>query len=98
MWRLGFLLFPFFLAIGAVQIYLGSLGIAHFLGFIGTVVVLVAALLLRILLPLSIGSYFGATVVMGWPWWVGLLIAAPGLIFILPSIVMMALEPIFGRR
>ena len=34
---------------------------------------------------------------MGWDWYVGLLIAAPGLLFIVPSMVMAALEPIFSN-
>ena len=34
------------------------------------------------MLPITIGSYFGAVDVMGWDWYVGLAIAAPGLYFV----------------
>ncbi|MGU9979378.1 hypothetical protein ACJ4V0_04960 [Phreatobacter sp. HK31-P] len=95
---MGFILLPIFLIIGLLQIWLGFAGIEHHLGAIAAVIAVVAAILLRFLLPLTIGSYFGAVSVMGWPWWVGILIAAPGLVFIAPAMVMTALEPILSRR
>ncbi|NPD16454.1 helix-turn-helix domain-containing protein [Xinfangfangia sp. D13-10-4-6] len=48
---------------------------------------LALALFLRLMLPMSIGSYFGAVEVMGWPWWAGILAVLPGLLFIIPGLI-----------
>ena len=96
--RLGCLLSPVFLVVGAAQIYLGYIGIEYHFGFWVALGAIAAAFGLRIMLPITIGSFFGAVDVLGWPWWGGLLVAAPGLLFIAPVMVMAALEPIFGKR
>lgn len=83
-----------FLAVGIAQVLLGVAGIHHELGFWGVFAALVAAFGFRFMLPLTIGTYFGAVEVLGWPWWGGLLIAAPGLVLIVPSILAQALESI----
>ena len=43
------------------------------------------------MLPLTIGTFFGALDVWGWPWYGALLFAAPGLLFTLPGAVGLAL-------
>lgn len=66
--------------------------IQHELGGWWAFAALVAAFGFRFMLPLTIGTYFGAVEVLGWPWWGGVLIAAPGLLLIVPSILAQALE------
>ena len=82
------------IVIGLIQIALGFYGIEYHLGAPWAFAALVVALLLRFLLPITIGSYFGAVDVMGWDWYIGVAIAAPGLLFLLPSMVMAAIESI----
>lgn len=91
------LYFFFFIVLGVAQIWLGYVGIEWHLGELWAIGTLAVAFIFRITLPLTIGTYFGAVDVMGWDWYVGLLIAVPGLLFILPSMVMAALEPIFSN-
>jgi len=91
------LYFFFFIVLGVAQIWLGYVGIEWHLGELWAIGALAVAFIFRITLPLTIGTYFGAVDVMGWDWYVGLLIAVPGLLFILPSMVMAALEPIFFK-
>lgn len=95
---LGVLLMPLFLVIGIVQLWLGYVGIEDWLGQGWAIGAIVAAFATRIMLPLSIGTYLAVVNVFGYDWWVGVLAAAPGLLFIVPSMVMAALEPIFNRR
>lgn len=81
-----------FLGVGLAQLLLGVAGIQHELGGWWAFAALVAAFGFRFMLPLTIGTYFGAVEVLGWPWWGGVLIAAPGLLLIVPSILAQALE------
>lgn len=85
-----------FIAAGVFQLWLGYQGIEYHLGAVGAIAAVIAAFGFRIILPLTIGSYFGAVDVMGWDWYVGLVIAAPGLLFAAPYLVTAALEPFIG--
>jgi len=85
--KLNILFIPLFLAVGIAQLVFGFAGIEHHFGNIAAFFGLVAAFGFRFLLPMTIGSYFGAVDVFGWPWWGGLLIALPGLIFLVPAIL-----------
>lgn len=85
--KLGFAFLPLFLVFGLAQIGLGVIGIQSEFGGWWAFGALVAAFGLRIMLPLTIGTYFGVVNVLGWPWWAGVLIAAPGLLFLLPSVI-----------
>ena len=96
--RLGILLLPIFLLVGLAQIYLGYIGVEHHLGFWAAIAAVGAMFVFRFMLPITIGSYFGAVDVLGWPWWGGVLVAAPGLLFIAPTMIMAALEPLFSKR
>ena len=91
------LLFLAFIIFGILQIWLGYVGIDWHFGELWALGAVAVAFIFRITLPLTIGTYFGAVDVMGWDWYVGLSIAAPGLLFIVPSMVMAALEPIFSN-
>jgi hypothetical protein len=76
-----------FAAIGIAQIVLGVMGLQHEFGGWGAFLGLIAAFGFRFILPLTVGTYFGAVEVLGWPWWGGVLIAAPGLLPIVPSVI-----------
>lgn len=90
--RFAPLLFIGFIAVGIAQFVLGYMGIEYHFGMWAALAAVAVGVFLRIVLPLSIGSYFGAVDVMGWEWYVGVLIAAPGLLFIVPSMVASALD------
>ena len=71
-----------YLAYGLIQIYAGYVGIEHHLGNGWAIAAIAAAFLLRLMLPLTIGSFFCAMNVWGWHWSLALLFAAPGLLFV----------------
>ena len=75
------------LALGLAQMWLGVIGIEHHFGGWAAGGAVLAALIVRIMLPLTVGTYFGIVDVIGWPWWAGVLIAAPGIIFMLPAVI-----------
>ena len=81
----------FFLIIGILQIYVGFLGVEYHLGGGWAVGVIILSFFFQIMLPLTIGTFFGALDVWGWPWYGALLFAAPGLLFTLPGAVGLAL-------
>ncbi len=85
------------MALGVVQLSVGFIGIEHHLGAIWAWVAIAAAFGLRFLLPLTIGTYFGAVDVLGWPWYAGLLLAAPGLLFVVPGAIAAAIQSFRGR-
>jgi hypothetical protein len=73
-----------FIAAGIFQLWLGYQGIEYHLGAGWAIAAAIAAFGFRFMLPLTIGSYFGAVDVMGWDWYIGVAIAAPGVVFLLP--------------
>ena len=75
-------LFLIFIVAGLFQLWLGYQGIEYHFGFGWALGALLVAFWFRFMLPITIGSYFGAVDVMGWDWYVGLAIAAPGLYFV----------------
>ena len=89
--------FIFIMTTGLVQICLGFLGIEYLSHTIFAFLAVFLLFFARIVLPLTIGTYFGAVEVMGWEWYVGVLLAAPGLFFILPSMLMATIEPFLTR-
>ncbi len=87
-----------FAAIGILQTVLGVMGLEHEFGGWGVFVGLGAAFFLRIMLPLTVGTYFGAVEVLGWPWWGGVLIAAPGLLLLIPAFMAQILDGLSSMR
>ena len=92
------LMFFFVLAVGIIQIWLGFLGIEYLSNTIWAFLAVLALFFLRIILPLTVGTYFGAVEVMGWEPMIGLILAVPGFFFILPSILMSAIEPFLSQN
>ena len=84
---LGVLCVLAMIGLGIAQIYLGTLGIHYHFGYFWASVAIFVGIVMRIGLPFSIGAYFGAVDVMGWPWYVGVALMVPGLLLIFPAIV-----------
>ena len=91
------LIFIFVLVVGVLQIYLGYVGIEDWLGSAWALGALGLAFFARIMLPLTIGTYLAMTNVYGYEWWIGVIVAAPGLLLIVPTLVTDALSKVFGR-
>lgn len=83
----GILLFIAVLAFAIAQLAIGYMGLQDWLGSWAGMAGVVVALLFRFTLPLTIGVFFGARDVMGWHWTLALLFAAPGLAFMVPSVI-----------
>jgi hypothetical protein len=80
-----------FLIVGLIQISVGYIGIEYHFGTGWAIGALVLGFGFRIMLPLTIGTFFGALDVWDWPWYGALALAAPGLLFVLPSLITAAI-------
>lgn len=84
-------------AFGILQIWLGFVGLDYIAGewggwlAWGSIALLV---IFRIMLPLTIGTYFGVVEVYDYEWWVGVLVAAPGIVYMIPAFVIALVETI----
>ena len=87
-----------FLLVGVVQIIVGYVGIEHHLGAGFAIGALVLGFVFRIMFPLTIGTFFGALDVWGWPWYGALALAAPGLLFIVPALVTAAISTLVEKK
>jgi hypothetical protein len=94
---MGGMAFVLFLAVGITHMALGYMGIEHYWGTGAAVTALIAAVMFRFMLPLTIGTFFGAMAVLKWPWYLALLVAAPGLLFAVPALVAAALASISSK-
>lgn len=74
------------------QLFVGFKGIALGIGVVWAWVALIATLVLRFTLPITIGAFYGAIHVWGWPWYWAALFAAPGLLFMVPGLVALAVS------
>jgi len=82
---LGLSGFILFLAFGLAQLAAGFVGIANSFGTVWAIGAIIAALMFRFTLPITIGAFFGAMNVWGWHWFFAAIFAAPGLILIVPG-------------
>jgi hypothetical protein len=97
-WRtLMAILFIAVMIAGIAQLYLGYVGIEDWLGSGWALGALALAFFARIMLPLTIGTYLAMTNVFGYEWWVGVLVAAPGLLLIVPAMVSAVLGKVFSK-
>lgn len=87
----GGMTFVLILAVGITQVVLGLMGIEHYWGAGAAVIALMVALIFRFTLPLTIGTFFGVTAVLKWPWYLALLVTAPGLLFLVPGLLVSVL-------
>ena len=70
-----------FLLLGILQIGAGYIGIADRFGDGWALAALIAAMMVRFSLPLTVGCFLCARDVWGWHWAPALVFAAPGLVF-----------------
>lgn len=79
-------------------ISLGMIGIQEFIGgWLGVVASIVALVMcLYSLLPMALGVFYCIVWFVGWPWWAGVLIAAPGLVLASPSLLAAAVTLMVG--
>ncbi len=80
-----------FLIVGLVQIYAGYLGIEYHLGSGWAIGAVIATLFFQFPIILTVGTFFGALDVWGWPWYGAAVFAMPGLLFALPGVVGVAI-------
>ena len=90
-WVGGTLGVVIFLIVGLVQIYAGYLGIEYHLGSGWAIGAVIATLFFQFPIILTVGTFFGALDVWGWPWYGALVFAMPGLLFALPGVVGVAI-------
>lgn len=90
-------LFILVMVAGLAQLYLGYIGIEDWLGSAWALGALGLAFFARIMLPLTIGTYLAMTNVYGFEWWVGAIVAAPGLLLIVPALVTDTLSKVFNK-
>jgi hypothetical protein len=82
---------------GLVSIWAAYLGLDHWLGFWGVVIV-IACLFFRVSLPLAVGAFLGAMNVWHWHWALALLFAAPGLAYMIPAVAGGLISALRGTR
>jgi hypothetical protein len=85
------------IVVGIAQLVLGYVGIEEWLGSGWAIGALALAFFARIMLPLTVGTFLAVTNVYGYEWWIGVLIAAPGLLLILPAMVSDVLNGAFRK-
>ena len=90
-WVGGTLGVVIFLIVGLVQIYAGYLGIEYHLGSGWAIGAVIASLFFQFPIILTVGTFFGALDVWGWPWYAAAVFAMPGLLFALPGVVGVAI-------
>lgn len=82
---------------GIAQLYLGYVGIEDWLGSGWAYGALALAFFTRIMLPLTVGTYLAMTNVYGYEWWIAAIVAAPGLLLIVPAMVTDTFSKIFNK-
>lgn len=83
----GFIAVVAFLVFGIAQLIAGFAGIEHGLGSFWAWAALIAALVIRFTLPITIGAFFGALNVWHWHWAAAAVFAAPGLLLVVPGAI-----------
>lgn len=74
------------LALGVFYLVVGWNGIENAFGWWWGWAAFLLALLFRFSLPITVGVFLYARDSWDWPWWAALLLAAPGLLFMVPSL------------
>ena len=82
---------------GVAQLYLGYVGIEDWLGNGWALGALALAFFARIMLPLTVGTYLAMTNVYGYEWWIAAIVAAPGLLLIVPAMVTATFSKVFNK-
>lgn len=86
-----------FIGYGIVQFITGYAGIEHELNHFWAILALIVAFTTRIVLPISIGSFFYAWHVWEWHWALALIFALPSILVMIPSVIF-ALSSLFQKN
>ena len=91
---IAFFLFTIF------QVYAAFLGFDFYFGSMWATIAIVLSIIFRFPLPISIAAFFGAVNVWHWPWFLAALFISPGLLLLIPGILVlllarMKLDPFF---
>jgi Sec-independent protein translocase protein TatA len=91
---IAFFLFTIF------QVYGAFLGFDFYFGSMWATIAIVLSIIFRFPLPISIAAFFGAVNVWHWPWFLAALFISPGLLLLIPGILVllvarMKLDPFF---
>lgn len=89
MQAIGCVLFALY---GIAQMYAAALGLEAYVGAGWAAAIFIACLFLRFTLPLTIAAFFCARDIWDWHWALALVFVAPGLLFIIPSVISGLLE------
>jgi hypothetical protein len=89
--------FPLFTIIGIAQLYLEYTGLEDLLGQGWAIGAVALGMVTGFMLPMTVGTYFAMVDVFGFEWWVGVLVAAPGLLFLIPGLLLSTVEYMFLR-
>jgi hypothetical protein len=74
-------------AVGALRLWLATLGLAQLIGVDWALALALGLLLIGMLWPLQIAVFCGALLVWHWPPLLALMVAAPRLILMLPGLI-----------
>tara|TARA_B110000971_G_C19997102_1_gene494923 strand:+ start:397 stop:690 length:294 start_codon:yes stop_codon:yes gene_type:complete len=85
----GFLLF---MGYGVFQMFAGYIGIDYHFGALWAGVAIVAGLMFRFTLPITIGAFFCAINIWHWHWALAALFVAPGLALLIPGVIFSIIE------
>lgn len=85
---LAFALLPLtYAALSILQLYAGVVGLSYMLGGFLAVIIVIASLIYKVSLPITVGSFVGMYLVWEWPWIIALLITAPSVLLMFPAFV-----------
>ena len=87
----------FYVLFGIFQMVLGIMGIAHYFGAFGVILALAGLFIYRFTLPFTIGTFFGAMAVLDVNWFFALLLTLPGVVYLIPGLMLTVLAPIASR-
>jgi hypothetical protein len=87
-----------FFVLGVAQLIAGYLGLEDSFGSGWAAAAIVLALMFQFTLPLVVGTYLCATEMLGWHWALGALVAMPGLLFMVPGLIAIAIDSVRRGR
>ncbi len=88
----------FILGLGIVQAVAGYLGIQDGVGTGWAVAAIIVYFMFRFTLPITVGAFFGAMNVWEWHPILAFLFAAPGLLFMIPGLLVVIIQSLKSKR
>ncbi len=82
------------IAYGIALFILGYIGIEAYLGTGWAIGFLIASVMFKFSLPMTIGAVYGAMIVLGVNVWIAILIVIPSIAFMIPALLVVIISPI----